>query len=636
MDTGMEYLVKETGSGGALKIISTDKQDNLISVRDIIRSAAENGADLIAIFERDGVAGFPAALYATERVRRETASFRLIYGSWIETTSGTAILIPKNQHGVTTLYRMLTKAFFELAERPLNERLSAKPSAHPLVRMEEVDACREDLLCLKISQDCKAVHNLDAPQGFDLDALSRKIDLDELAATTEEVRAFPKGRYMPEIDGGADDFKEVCYAKAREIYGDPLPGAVGTRLSAELTDIIDHGYLPVFATVKILTDKAREDGVSIGYRGMVGGSLAAMLAGITEVDPLPPHYSCPHCGAYIEAGDEGAEVTETPWELPERKCPDCGAVMKRDGYGIPAEVMFGLRYDREPDIDLNVPPEYILVMKNKLEDVFGKGNVLRGGSGRPGFVHPGALHIVPEGLDPLLFTPLQRAGNSKNGEIITHFPAYLLDYPLIKIDVLAHNSLSVLNQLAEKTGVEPSSIMLDDVKMWDIFTADGGLDDIPEFGTGFARHIIQETHPHTVAELIRISALMHGTGVWMQNAEEIIGSGTAGLMELVSCRDDIFNYLMRTGVDRNTAYAVMDRVRKHRPLTNAQLDELEAHDVPDWYISSLAKIQYVFPRSHAVIYTLTSLRFLWYKAHFPEEFAEAIAGYKENYPANNS
>ena len=484
------------------------------------------------------------------------------------------------------------------------------------------------------------------------------------------ILPVPKGKFPPKIEGAEETLRETCMQKAHDIYGDPLPQEIGDRLETELNSIIGNGYAVMYVSAQMLVHKSMEDGYLVGSRGSVGSSFAATMAGITEVNPLNPHYICPHC-KHLEWGD--MNLYDCGIDMPEKECPECGSMMDRDGYTIPFATFLGFNGDKEPDIDLNFAGEYQATAHKYVGVIFGDENVFKAGTVGTiadktayGYVmkfadefnrpvnkfeadrltkgctgvkrttgqHPGGIIIVPEDHEIYEFCPVQHPANDVKSDIITtHFDYHKIDENLLKLDILGHNIPSMIRQLQDMTGIDPMKADLTDRKVLSIFNGIEALDikdpdyqythgsyAIPEFGTPFVRQMLDDTKPDKFADLVRISGFSHGTDVWLNNAQDYIRSGTATMREVISTRDDIMNYLILKGIENKTSFQIMEDVRKNRPLKEEQLEVMKEHGVPDWYIDSCIKIQYMFPRAHAVAYVMMSFRMAWYKVYYPLEF----------------
>ncbi len=484
------------------------------------------------------------------------------------------------------------------------------------------------------------------------------------------ILPVPKGKFPPKIDGAEETLRETCMEKAYSIYGNPLPPEIGQRLETELNSIIGNGYAVMYVSAQMLVHKSNADGYLVGSRGSVGSSFAATMAGITEVNPLDPHYICPNCKKLIW-GDK--QLYDCGIDMPEMDCPVCGAPMNRDGYTIPFATFLGFNGDKEPDIDLNFAGEYQATAHKYVGEIFGEKNVFKAGTVGTvaektayGYVmkyadefnrpinkfeadrltqgctgvkrttgqHPGGIIIVPDDHEIYEFCPVQHPANDVKSDIITtHFDYHKIDENLLKLDILGHNIPSMIRQLQDMTGIDPMKADLTDRKVLSIFNGIEALDiknpdykythgsyAIPEFGTSFVRQMLDDTKPDKFADLVRISGFSHGTDVWLNNAQDYIRSGTATMREVISTRDDIMNYLILKGIENKTSFQIMEDVRKNRPLKEEQLAVMKEHGVPDWYIDSCIKIQYMFPRAHAVAYVMMSFRMAWYKVYYPVEF----------------
>ncbi len=493
-----------------------------------------------------------------------------------------------------------------------------------------------------------------------------------IADWVEPVIPVPEGKFPPKIDGAEEKLYNRCMDNAHRIYGDPLPELVQKRLEKELNSIISNGYAVMYVSAELLVQKSLSDGYLVGSRGSVGSSFAATMAGITEVNPLPPHYICdnPDCKHYefILDGSYDCGV-----DMPEKMCPECGKPYRKDGFNIPFEVFLGFEGDKEPDIDLNFAGEYQPVAHKFVEEIFGKENVYRAGTigtvatkTAYGFVkkyfeernqvvnkweverlavgctgvrrttgqHPGGIIIVPRGHEIYEFCPVQHPANDVNTDIVTtHYDYHSIDENLLKLDILGHDGPSMIRQLQDITGLDPLTVPLRDKKVDSIFNGIEGLDikiedykfahgsyGIPEFGTKFVRQMLDDTKPGKFADLVRISGFSHGTDVWINNAQEFIRSGEATMTDAISTRDDIMNYLILKGVPNKTSFKIMECVRKGKGLTDEQVQVMEENDVPQWYIESCRRIKYMFPKAHAVAYVMTSYRMAYYKVYYPAPF----------------
>ena len=497
-----------------------------------------------------------------------------------------------------------------------------------------------------------------------------------IADQIERIRPVPAGTFDPKIEGCEEEFRAISYAKAKATYGDPVPQHIMERLDKELNPIISHGYAVMYMAAQKLVAHSASNGYTVGSRGSVGSSLAAYMAGITEVNALPPHYRCEKC--FYQEFFFNQEY-EAGVDMPPKDCPNCHTPLIRDGFDIPFETFLGFNADKTPDIDLNFATIDQARAHKYCGVMFGDDHVFRAGtiSGLAektarGYVlkyletkgiqateaeiqrlaagfegvkrttgqHPGGIIVVPADHDILEFTPVQHPADQPDSDTVTtHFDYHFLHETILKLDILGHDGPEIIKCLQDFTGVTIDHVDVSDPRVMSLFTKPDelGIDEelmpikletgtlgIPEFGTRFAIGLLKSTQPTTVSELVRISGLSHGTDVWQGNASVLIEEGTATLKECICCRDDIMLYLIKMGLDKKMAFDIMEAVRKGKVAKKKEpkwdevwRNELVAHNVPEWYIKSCEKIQYMFPRAHAVAYVLLSVRMAWYKLYYP-------------------
>ncbi|KAF2959925.1 DNA polymerase III subunit alpha [Thermotoga sp. 38H-to] len=515
-----------------------------------------------------------------------------------------------------------------------------------------------------------------AMEIFEDEEIAREVVIENpnrIADTIEEVQPLEKKLHPPIIENADEIVRNLTMKRAYEIYGDPLPEIVQKRVERELSAIIDHGYAVLYLIAQELVQKSLSDGYVVGSRGSVGSSLVANLLGITEVNPLPPHYRCPEC-KYFEVVED--DRYGAGYDLPDKNCPVCGVPLKKDGHDIPFETFMGFEGDKVPDIDLNFSGEYQERAHRFVEELFGKDHVYRAGTintiaerSAVGYVrsyeektgkklrkaemerlasmitgvkrttgqHPGGLMIIPKDKEVYDFTPIQYPANDRNaGVFTTHFAYETIHDDLVKIDALGHDDPTFIKMLKDLTGIDPMTIPMDDPDTLAIFSSvkplgvdpvelesDVGTYGIPEFGTEFVRGMLVETRPKSFAELVRISGLSHGTDVWLNNARDWINLGYAKLSEVISCRDDIMNFLIHKGMEPSLAFKIMENVRKGKGITEEMESEMRRLKVPDWFIESCKRIKYLFPKAHAVAYVSMAFRIAYFKVHYPLQFYAA-------------
>ena len=514
---------------------------------------------------------------------------------------------------------------------------------------------------------------------------ARKVVIDDpktVADWCDNVRPLPDGLFAPKLENSDGELRDLVWGKAHRLYGEEPPQIVVDRINAELKDIIGCQYDVIYMSAQKLVQNSLEHGYLVGSRGSVGSSLVAFMSGITEVNSLPAHYRCPNCKhSDFDYAQDPAHPYGCGADMPDMKCPICGADYEKDGFNIPFETFLGFGGDKVPDIDLNFSGEYQSSAHRYTFELFGQDHVFRAGTigtvaekTAIGYVrkyleqvgrynvpyaevlrlargcmgvkrttgqHPGGMVVIPQDKEIYDFCPVQHPADDKDSDIITtHFEYHSMESNLLKLDMLGHDDPSMIRMLQDLTGVDPQKIPLDDPDTMSLFTTSeklGFTDDpilgptgavaIPEFNTKFTRGVLEETQPTQVDTLLRISGFTHGTDVWLGNARDLILSGTASTGQCVGCRDDIMLYLISRGMDAKLSFKIMESVRKGKVkkggFQEGWVETMQDHEVPQWYIDSLAKIAYLFPKAHAVAYVMMALRIAWFKVHRPLAFYAA-------------
>ena len=488
----------------------------------------------------------------------------------------------------------------------------------------------------------------------------------------EEIEPVRPDKCPPFIENSDQMLRTICENRAHEIYGPELPQIVTERLERELNSIISNGYSVMYIIAQKLVWKSNDDGYLVGSRGSVGSSLAATMAGITEVNPLSPHYLCPKCYYNDFYSDEvKAFAGGAGCDMPDKICPKCGAKLNKMGFDIPFETFLGFKGNKEPDIDLNFSNEYQSKAHAYCEVIFGYGQTFRAGTigtladktafgyiknyyeergvhkrnceidrivqgcvgvRRTTGQHPGGIVVLPVGEEINTFTPVQHPANDMTtATVTTHFDYHSIDHNLLKLDILGHDDPTMIRMLQDLTGIDPTTIPLDDESVMSLFKNTSALgvtpDDIhgiplgclgiPEFGTDFAMQMVIDAKPQEFSDLIRISGLSHGTDVWLGNAQTLIEQGLATISTAICTRDDIMIYLIQKGLDSEQSFTIMESVRKGKGLKEEWKTEMRAHDVPEWYIDSCLKIKYMFPKAHAAAYVMMAWRIAYCKVYYP-------------------
>ncbi len=493
-----------------------------------------------------------------------------------------------------------------------------------------------------------------------------------IADMCDRIAPVRPDKCPPVIENSDQTLTDICYRKAHEMYGEELPDIVEARLKKELNSIISNGFAVMYIIAQKLVWKSVEDGYLVGSRGSVGSSFVATMAGITEVNPLSPHYYCKKCHYSDFYSDEVKKFAGMAGcDMPDAYCPNCGEKLVKDGFDIPFETFLGFKGNKEPDIDLNFSGEYQSKAHKYTEVIFGYGQTFRAGTIGTladktafGYVknyyeergkhkrtseinrivegcvgvrrttgqHPGGIVVLPVGEEINSFTPVQHPANDMTTDTITtHFDYHSIDHNLLKLDILGHDDPTMIRMLQDLTGIDPTTIPLDDPKVMSLFQDTSALGvtpeqlggtklgalGIPEFGTDFAMQMVIDAQPKYFSDLVRISGLSHGTDVWLGNAQTLIQEGKATISTAICTRDDIMVYLIGMGMDSELSFTIMESVRKGKGLKKEWEDEMAAHNVPDWYIWSCKKIKYMFPKAHAAAYVMMAWRIAYCKIYYP-------------------
>ncbi|MBR2274828.1 MAG: PolC-type DNA polymerase III, partial [Lachnospiraceae bacterium] len=642
----------------------------------IIGSACEAGELYRALLEEKG----------EEEIKRIVDFYDYLE---IQPTGNNAFLIEDEKHEKINSIediQKLNKRIVELGER-YHKPVAATCDVHFLDPEDEVyrriimtgngfkDADEQAPLYLRTTEEMLSEFDyLGAEKAYEV-VVENTVKIANMVDRIEPVRP---DKCPPVIENSDGILKDICYRRAHEIYGEVLPEVVEKRLEKELHSIISNGFAVMYIIAQKLVWKSVEDGYLVGSRGSVGSSLVATMAGITEVNPLPPHYLCPSCH-YVDFDSEEVKsyAGRAGCDMPDRTCPNCGKPLSKEGFDIPFETFLGFKGDKEPDIDLNFSGEYQSKAHKYTEVIFGDGQTYRAGTIGTladktafGYVkkyfeekgvkkrtceinritkgctgihrttgqHPGGIIVLPLGEEITTFTPIQHPANrAETGIITTHFDYHSIDHNLLKLDILGHDDPTMIRMLQDLTETDPTEVPLDDREVMSLFqnTKALGIEPsdiggtklgtlgIPEFGTDFAMQMLIDAKPQAFSDLVRIAGLAHGTDVWLGNAETLIKEGKATIATAICTRDDIMVYLINQGLDPAMAFSIMENVRKGNVAKGKckQWPEWEKAmteaGVPDWYIWSCNKIQYMFPKAHAAAYVMMAWRIAYYKVNYP-------------------
>ncbi|MFC3797761.1 PolC-type DNA polymerase III [Cohnella sp. GCM10012308] len=674
------YMLSAAGKKNLYKLISLSHTDYFHRVACIPRSKLiEHREGLLVISGCEKGEFFEAVLNKSEEEAAEVAEFYDILE--IQPIDFYMHLLDKGLVGSRAELEQALRRIVAIGER-LGKPVIATGNTHYL---EPRDKLYRDITIHGITgfsplkdQRKPDAHFRTTPEMLDAFSFLGKDKAAEVVVTNtnaladrfEDIKLFPDELFTPNIEGADEEIRNTCYATARSLYGDDLPQVVIDRLEKELVPIIKYGFSANYLISERLVKKSNRDGYLVGSRGSVGSSVVATFLGISEVNPLPAHYLCRNAACKHQEWFLDGSVP-SGFDLPDKACPDCGTMMRGEGQDIPFETFLGFKGDKVPDIDLNFSGEYQPHAHNFTKEMFGEKGVFRAGTigtvaEKTGFgfarkyqeehgknwrgaelnrlaqgvtgvkrstgQHPGGIVVVPDYMEVEDITPVQYPADDTSAEWkTTHFDYHAFDANLLKLDILGHDDPTMMRMLQDLTGVDPTTIPMNDPKVMSLFNSVEALGiqpsqiksqvatfGVPEMGTRFVRQMLEETKPSSFADLLQISGLSHGTGVWLGNAQELIKNNTCTIKTVIGCRDDIMLFLIyKAGMDASLAFKITESVRKGKGLTPEWIEEMKRCGVPQWYIDSCLRIEYMFPKAHAAAYVISAVRTAFFKLYYP-------------------